>query len=222
MTGAADGFVRRNWATIRLTLLLALGVLLALRLDPIAITWMRGVGFDALKDRYRLEDWWQMFRQFGYLPTWAFITTAIFLHATRLKDDGLRRAACVAALTPLIAAALSGGLADALKPIFCRTRPEHAVAPAVYAFRGFWENFPKGSGLGLPSSHTAVAFGGAFALAGLFPRAAWVFLIAAGGTAASRVMVGAHYPSDVLAGAVVAYACAGAVRALLGPKPDRP
>jgi membrane-associated phospholipid phosphatase len=56
---------------------------------------------------------------------------------------------------------------------------------------------------GLPSGHTTTAVAALIAFGTLWPRARPVFLIYALVIAASRVIVTAHYPSDVLAGAVV-------------------
>jgi membrane-associated phospholipid phosphatase len=59
--------------------------------------------------------------------------------------------------------------------------------------------------MGLPSSHALVAFAGAFALARLFPRARWVFYLLALGCGLTRVLATAHYLSDVIVAACVAW-----------------
>jgi len=62
----------------------------------------------------------------------------------------------------------------------------------------------------LPSGHSTAAFAAAVAIGAVWPRArAWLWVYA-GIIAASRVIVSAHYPSDVIAGAAV-----GTVGALL-------
>jgi len=59
-----------------------------------------------------------------------------------------------------------------------------------------------------PSSHATTAFAGATIVSYCFPRAA-VPLYAVGAMVAfSRVYVGVHYPSDVIAGAVIGTAAA--------------
>jgi undecaprenyl-diphosphatase len=64
-----------------------------------------------------------------------------------------------------------------------------------------------GSGFSFPSSHAVNNFCGATVLAFVFPRAGkWLFLFATV-VAFSRVYVGVHYPSDVLAGAIVGFFC---------------
>ena len=62
----------------------------------------------------------------------------------------------------------------------------------------------------LPSGHATTAFAVLAAFGTLWPRGRTVFLIYALLIAASRVAVTAHYPSDVLSGALV-----GVVGALL-------
>ena len=55
----------------------------------------------------------------------------------------------------------------------------------------------------LPSGHATTAFAALVAIGTLWPRARTVMWIYALLIAASRVVVTAHYPSDVFAGAVV-------------------
>jgi membrane-associated phospholipid phosphatase len=52
-----------------------------------------------------------------------------------------------------------------------------------------------------PSGHTCLAFSTAAALAMMFPRGRVVFFAVASLTGFERVLEGAHYPSDVVAGA---------------------
>lgn len=63
-----------------------------------------------------------------------------------------------------------------------------------------------------PSGHASTSFGCAYALARLAPRLAVPAFVLATLISISRVYVGAHYPLDVLAGAVLG---AGVARALL-------
>lgn len=70
------------------------------------------------------------------------------------------------------------------------------------------------SGLTFPSGHAALAFAAFAVLARAFPAARWWFLFLACGVAASRVLMGEHFLSDVIAGAGVGYVCARIVLAL--------
>jgi membrane-associated phospholipid phosphatase len=65
---------------------------------------------------------------------------------------------------------------------------------------------------GMPSGHATTAFAVLVAFGTLWPRARTVLLVYAVSIAISRVVVIAHYPSDVLAGALVGIAGAIIVR----------
>jgi undecaprenyl-diphosphatase len=72
---------------------------------------------------------------------------------------------------------------------------------------------PRGS-QSWPSGHAQAAFGAALVLGELFRRLRWPLLAAAALVALSRIYVGAHFPLDVLAGAAIGAACAGAAIAV--------
>lgn len=65
-----------------------------------------------------------------------------------------------------------------------------------FAMRPSYSSFPSG--------HSTVVFAVAVALAALYPRARWPLAALAVLVASSRVVLGSHYPSDVLAGAALA------------------
>jgi undecaprenyl-diphosphatase len=100
-----------------------------------------------------------------------------------------------------IAVALAG-LANMLaKNVLCRARPSAAGAGAFFAgFPCFPASYAQAS---FPSGHTATAFALATVLSLWYPRwtAAWLALAAVVGW--SRVGLGSHFPSDVVAGAVL-------------------
>ena len=88
-------------------------------------------------------------------------------------------------------------LVHTLKFLIGRARPELFLEMGAYSLTPFtgdnlYESFPSGH------STAAGAFFGAFAM--LMPRFRWVFLLLALIIGISRVIVGAHYPSDVAAG----------------------
>ena len=105
-----------------------------------------------------------------------------------------------AALRPVLVMALTGAVGVALysflKRIFVRERPfithaaiDRAAAPLDrYSF---------------PSGHTLHAVCFTWQASAHFPELAWVLLPLATLIAASRVVLGLHYPSDVLAGAAL-------------------
>jgi undecaprenyl-diphosphatase len=72
---------------------------------------------------------------------------------------------------------------------------------------------PVISKLSFPSTHSATSFAAAGVYARALPRATPIFYALAGTLAASRPVLGVHYPSDVLAGAAL-----GSVIAKLWPR----
>jgi undecaprenyl-diphosphatase len=107
----------------------------------------------------------------------------------------------VAVFVLVVAVAISDHMNSSIvKYLLERPRPCH-VLTNVHLLVGC------GSGYSFPSSHAVNNFCGAIVLAFFFQKAArWLFLFAAT-VAFSRVYVGVHYPSDVLAGAVIGLAC---------------
>ncbi len=109
------------------------------------------------------------------------------------------RLAQVAAAFAFVFASVAGsGLLAALaKNLLGRARPEHLAGDAVFeihaaVFKANWAAFPSG--------HATTAGASATVLALLFPRFARVFLAAGVAIALTRIALGAHFPSDVVAG----------------------
>ena len=102
---------------------------------------------------------------------------------------------------------------DVVKPLVDRPRP-FAVLSTVTLIdaRPPSESFPSG--------HSAMAGAGALAATRLLPRAGWALWPLATLIAFSRVYLGVHWPSDVIAGALVGFAVAWFV--LGGPAQPRP
>lgn len=117
-----------------------------------------------------------------------------------LRNRGLAGAVTVAA---------AGLLDQVVKNILCRARPS-----AVGAGR-FFVNFPcfptPYAEASFPSGHATTAFAAAVLLGLWYPRWAGVFVGLAVLVGLSRVLLGAHFPSDVLAGAVLGSGVAVAV-----------
>jgi membrane-associated phospholipid phosphatase len=95
----------------------------------------------------------------------------------------------------IVAAAYA--LNTAIKQLVRRARPQLPGLPPLT---------PTVSELSFPSAHATTSFAAAAAYGGLLPRAA-LYPIATG-FAISRPYLGVHYPSDVIAGAVLGTAIA--------------
>jgi dolichol-phosphate mannosyltransferase len=98
-----------------------------------------------------------------------------------------------------LAIALPGLFTDALKFVG-RARPfvTGIADPFAYSFFDWRSDYQS-----LPSGHATTAFAAAVAFGALWPRARpmlWVYAVA---IAVSRVVITAHHPSDVVAGAIV-------------------
>jgi undecaprenyl-diphosphatase len=103
-------------------------------------------------------------------------------------------------LAPMVIAVAVGGLAVyGVKIATDRPRP-----PLHFAALGVAVHTPQGvpPDASFPSGHAQTAFGAALYLALLFPRGAAAFLALAALVGLSRIALGVHYPSDVIAGAL--------------------
>ncbi|MCD2174490.1 phosphatase PAP2 family protein [Rhizobium sp. C4] len=95
-----------------------------------------------------------------------------------------------------LSVALSGIIGNVVKRIIGRARPPLFDAEGAFHFKAFsghlYESFPSG--------HSTTDGAMAMALAVLFPAIRVPVLIIGGFLALTRIMVGAHYLSDVIAG----------------------
>jgi len=140
------------------------------------------------------KDFGRLLRIMGFAGTWVAIALAVGL--THGGDDASRLAARRRGWLLFWSPMLAGALAEVLKIAVRRERP--AMNDGTYGFRPWDERTWSGAGLAFPSSHTAVAFGGAFMLARLFPRARWVGYVLAAGCGLTRVFARAHFLSDTV------------------------
>lgn len=143
------------------------------------------------------RDWGRLLRSMGYLPTWLFIAAGVWLHDRGGPRGGWRGGLLL--LAPLV----GGTVAELLKIVVRRLRPDPDVFG--YTWRPLAEDLLSTRGLGMPSSHTMVAFAGAAAMARVFPHGWWLWYLLAAGCAATRVLALGHYLSDTVVAAAVGY-----------------
>jgi undecaprenyl-diphosphatase len=151
-----------------------------------------------------LADWWVK----------SLLVIAIGFAADLASRRRFPLAAVLAGISYLVATLL----ADVLKAATDRPRPSVAD-PAIHPLVAV----PGSSSL--PSGHAAGAVAAALAVGLVHPRLRWPLLLLAALIALSRVWLGVHYLTDVIAGAalgcVVAYA-AFRVAAIIGARTSSP
>ena len=179
---------RRHWTVVSVIAVLAIA--LAHVFDHAAWSLVR----DA---KVYERDWGRLLRMMGYLPTWLIISIGCWTSDYPRVGWKWRGGLLLAAPT------VGGAIAELLKLCVRRLRPdpEHFG----YAFRAFSDHPFGNGGLGMPSSHTLVAFAGATALARVFPKAAWLWYALAVGCAITRVLAVAHFLSDTVVAAVLGW-----------------
>jgi len=193
----ADSDRRKRWLITGTFAVLA--IVLAHAADPWAWATVR----DA---RVYERDWGRLLRILGFLPTWLIVAVALLAHDRGTHGpNGWRWRGGLLVLVP----AAAGGAAEVLKLVFRRLRPGETSPD--YLFRPFLEDTWSNRGMGLPSSHMMVAMGAAVVLARLFPQSRWLWYALAAGCGYTRVAAGAHYASDVVVAAVVAWLIGDAI-----------
>ncbi|QPF81726.1 phosphatase PAP2 family protein [Bradyrhizobium genosp. L] len=160
--------------------------------------------------------WWaRILTDFGkdvhVLWTLGVLLIAVALVAPALH--GVRRAALLGLGTRLqylfLSVALSVALGEVIKWIVGRGRPFVGGKANAFNFQHFAGTEAYAS---FPSGHAITAFALAFAVSAVWPRARAVMLVYALVIAATRLLLLAHHPSDVVAGAVVGVIGAMAAR----------
>lgn len=162
----------------------------------------------ALRGDFRRE--FETAQQYGQGGTILLVAAVIWL-----MDPGRRRWM----LDYLAAIGLTGMVTIGLKVLAARPRP---VLEAPYGFLGPLRGWALENGaavyswqLGgdltsrlwsMPSNHSAYAAIMSVFLAWHYPRLRWLVVVLAGIVGLGRVVVGAHYPSDVLVGWTVGWA----------------
>jgi membrane-associated phospholipid phosphatase len=150
-------------------------------------------------------DWYTDFGKSGWF-LWPlgilFLTLAALLRKLTRLSQGVMAAMMVRVGFLFIAIGLPSLFASVVKNMIGRARPFVGGVANPYLFDPFHWAPAYAS---LPSGHTTTAFAALAAFGTLWPRARTVLLAYALLIAASRVVVTAHHPTDVLAGALVGF-----------------
>jgi len=140
-------------------------------------------------NRWRAPRW---FRTWMMLATkagdgwlWALIGIAVLLSPAPTRFRAVESAACAVACGIL--------LFLKVKRVFCRLRPRD-IEPHC------WAHIVTRDKFSFPSGHSTTAFAVALSLGSFYPEIMPVLLILAANVAASRVIVGMHFLSDVVVG----------------------
>jgi undecaprenyl-diphosphatase len=171
----------------------------AIRMAKAASAWLREP-FELITD-FGLSGWF-LFPLGGALLVLAFVNSPSLSRISQLVLASLS----VRLGFLFLAIALPGLVVTIVKRIIGRARPgiagEDVFLYKLFLWRPEYASFPSG--------HATTAFAAAVAFGALWPRLRplmWTYAVV---IALSRIIVTAHHPSDVLAGAI-----AGAVGALL-------
>ena len=135
-----------------------------------------------------------------------FLALAALPAATTRISQAVMAALMVRVGFVFLAVGVPGLFVTIIKRVIGRARPMTDHGPHPFEFHPF----SSAAFASMPSGHTTTAFSVLVALGTLWPRARTALWIYALVILVSRIVVSAHYPSDVLAGAVV-----GTVGALL-------
>lgn len=174
-------------------------------LNSLAVVWARGVD-------PHVAAFFSSVTILG-LSGWIFVATlalACIALAARARAASLRARVGYGLLASrcLYFFAVNAGAgigAQVAKHILGRARPR--LMGEMGAFHFDWLSV-SASLASFPSGHTVTAFACATALSFFWPRGRWFLFALACVIGVSRVLVGAHYPTDVLGGAMIGAACA--------------
>lgn len=178
---------------VRLSSRALIGLAAIIVLASLADCWaFSHLTFRAIYD----QGWGRIIRTTGYLPFWFLAALALYLSST---SRWARRGALLLALSPTLA----GAVGQVLKLLIRRGRP--LANEGAYVFRPFTDRPFYTRDFGMPSGDVIVAFAACAVLAHLWPRARPLWFAMAVLCALGRVLVGAHFLSDVTVAAILGW-----------------
>lgn len=209
---ATDGSGHQNFRLLRMTLL-ALAALGALCGAFLADAPVRGMVLAANGGHWSHNPLVAFCSRYGDWPELMLLGILGVITARRLGSVRWQRIL----LAAMISSTLSGMVVNASRLTTGRTRPRASAQQGWYGPRhdGKWL-IGQADFNSFPSGHTATAVG--FAGVILFAAPSWG-VPAAGGAAVvifSRILLGAHHPSDVVAASLIALAVSWVVWEFLG------
>jgi len=135
----------------------------------------------------RWVRWWMLLAtRAGDGWLWGAIGIALLVSTDPMRFRAVESASCAVAAGILIF--------HKVKRVFCRARPRD-IEPHCWAHVATRDRFS------FPSGHSTTAFAVTLSLGSFYPEIMPVLLALAANVAISRVIVGMHFLSDVLAGA---------------------
>jgi membrane-associated phospholipid phosphatase len=183
--------------------------------------------FDAMAARAARQapDQWQAFFAFvtgfgksGYLFLFSALICVLAVTASRMRVRSVDRAAMgiLAGRALFVFAVLLGsGIASQVLKRIGRARPKLLDQGGPFQFDPL---VIKSTWASMPSGHTITIFAFAIAIGYFLPRWRFPLLFFAVLVGVSRVMIGAHYPSDVVAGACIGVASAIVLRRIFAAR----
>jgi membrane-associated phospholipid phosphatase len=204
---------------------LTLGVLAFALLDSISLAFDVSEAHAAATFDPRLKDFFEIVTRAGQ-SGWLFALSILTLvYALYRREGEISRRARAGwgllasrALYFFAVQAISGILAQLVKHVVGRARPKliDTLGPQhfdVFSLKAVLASFPSGHTTTIVAAAASLSF---FMPPKTFPWTAALFFALVLPVAASRLIVGAHYPSDVLGGAFLGLASALAVARAFG------
>jgi len=162
----------------------------------------------------RIHAFFAFITKFGLSDAYLIVSSLLFvalrIAAVRTRDAARAPSLLLTAYRALfifVVVAASGILTDVIKVICGRARPKLLFADNIY---GFTWGATQADYWSFPSGHATTAAALAAALFLLWPRGLPLYVVAALLVMASRIILDAHYTSDVIAGAAIGIATAWA------------